>query len=53
MFIGGVLPLVYKTGRSVFRPRPMVGPAAPPGGGSVESPLFREVMPGTEAPAAG
>src|SRR5262245_42650402 len=47
LFIVGVLPLMYMTARSVFRSRPTVGPAAPPGG-TVESPLFVEVMPGSE-----
>lgn len=47
LFIGGVLPLVSMTARSVIRPRPAAEPSAPPGG-PVESPLFREVMPGSE-----
>jgi nitric oxide reductase subunit B len=41
IFIAGVLPIVYLTTRAVLRPRP--APAAEPS--SLESPLFREVLP--------
>src|SRR6516164_2308066 len=46
LFIVGVLPLVYMTARAAFQPRPAAAPAALPGE-HVESPLFREVMPGS------
>src|SRR5262249_8849318 len=49
LFIGGVLPVVYMAARAAFRPRPAVAPAAPPGD-TIDSPLFREVMPGSEPP---
>jgi nitric oxide reductase subunit B len=46
IFIAGVLPIVYLTARAVLRPRPYQLPDAL----SVESPLFREVLP--DSPAA-
>ena len=49
LFIAGVLPLVYLTARSVWRPRP--APVAEPL--SLESPLFREVLPNAPAVPAG
>jgi nitric oxide reductase subunit B len=49
LFIAGVLPIVYLTIRTAFRPRPASGPAAV-SDEHVESPLFREVMPGSEPP---
>jgi len=46
LFIAGVLPLVYLTGKAVFRPRrPQVETS--PSGDYLETPLFREVLPGT------
>ena len=37
--------------RAAFHPRPAIGPTADHGG-QVDSPLFREVMPGSESPPA-
>jgi nitric oxide reductase subunit B len=45
LFIAGVLPIVYLTAKAVWRPRPTPGTETL----SLESPLFREVLP--EAPA--
>ena len=45
LFIAGVVPVVYLTGKAVFRRRPMPEPD-PAGVESQESPLFREVVPG-------
>jgi nitric oxide reductase subunit B len=42
LFIAGVLPAVWLTGRAILRPVP----ARPTAGASLESPLFREVLPG-------
>jgi nitric oxide reductase subunit B len=48
LFIAGVVPLVYLTGRAVLRPaRPPEQSAAP--GVPLESPLFTEVTPGPTA----
>jgi nitric oxide reductase subunit B len=45
LFIAGVVPVVYLTGKAVLRRRPM--PEPEPGGVEPqESPLFREVVPG-------
>jgi nitric oxide reductase subunit B len=57
LFIAGVVPVVYLTGKAVFRRRPMPEPE-PAGAQSQESPLFREVLSGSEeggeaAPARG
>jgi nitric oxide reductase subunit B len=41
LFIAGVVPVVYLTARAVFRPRPALAATV-----SLESPLFREVLPG-------
>jgi nitric oxide reductase subunit B len=45
LFIAGVVPVVYLTGKAVLRRRPM---PAPEGAGveSQEIPLFREIVPG-------
>src|SRR5262245_2557564 len=43
LFISGVVPVVYLTGKAVFRRRPMPEPE-PAGVESQESPLFREVV---------
>jgi hypothetical protein len=45
LFIVGVVPVVYLTGKAVFRPRLM--PEPEPDALSQESPLFREVMAGS------
>jgi nitric oxide reductase subunit B len=46
LFIAGVVPVVYLTGKAVFRPRTM--PAPEPAGVEIqESPLFREVVSGS------
>jgi nitric oxide reductase subunit B len=45
LFIAGVLPIVLLTARSVWRPRPAPVTETP----SLESPLFREVLPDTTA----
>ena len=50
LFIGGVLPVLYMAARAALRPRPAVAPVAP-SGDTIESPLFREVMPGSEPPS--
>jgi nitric oxide reductase subunit B len=57
LFIAGVVPVVYLTGKSVFRRRPTPGPE-PAGAEPQRSPLFREVVSGSEeggeaAPARG
>ncbi len=49
IFIAGVVPLVYLTGRAIFRPARLPEPATALEG-PLESPLFTEVTPG---PAAG
>jgi nitric oxide reductase subunit B len=49
VFIAGVLPLVWLTARAVWRPRP--APVAETT--SLESPLFREVLPDATAVPAG
>jgi nitric oxide reductase subunit B len=46
LFIAGVVPVVYLTAKAVFRRRPMPEPEGA-GVESPESPLFREVVPGT------
>jgi nitric oxide reductase subunit B len=46
LFIAGVVPVVYLTGKAVLRRRPMPEPE-PAGVESPESPLFREVVPGS------
>ena len=48
LFIAGVVPLVYLTGRAVLRPARPAAPAAAPEA-AVESPLFTEVSPGPAA----
>jgi hypothetical protein len=45
LFIVGVVPVVYLTGKAVFRRRLMPEPE-PAGAQSQESPLFREVVSG-------
>ena len=45
LFIAGVVPVVYLTGKAVFRRRPMPGPE-PSGVEYQGSPLFREVVSG-------
>jgi nitric oxide reductase subunit B len=45
LFIAGVVPVVYLTGKAVFRPRPMPEPERA-GDESRQSPLFREVVSG-------
>jgi nitric oxide reductase subunit B len=45
LFIAGVVPVVYLTGKAVFRPRPMPEPE-PAGVESQGIPLFRDVVPG-------
>jgi nitric oxide reductase subunit B len=45
LFIAGVVPVVYLTGKAVLRPRPMPEPE-PAGVESQEIPLFREIVPG-------
>jgi nitric oxide reductase subunit B len=45
LFIAGVVPVVYLTGKGAFRRRPMPE-TEPAGAPSQESPLFREVVPG-------
>ena len=57
LFIAGVVPVVYLTGKAVFRWRPMPEPE-PAGAPSQGSPLFREVVsgngePGEAMPAGG
>jgi nitric oxide reductase subunit B len=42
LFIAGVVPLVYLTGRALLRPAGTQAPAAP--GAPLESPLFTEVF---------
>jgi nitric oxide reductase subunit B len=49
LFIAGVVPMVYLTARAAFRPRQ--APVAE--SFSLESPLFREVLPGAAAVPAG
>jgi nitric oxide reductase subunit B len=50
LFIAGVVPLVLLTARAVWRPRPAPVAETP----SLESPLFREVLPdGTPVPTGG
>lgn len=49
LFIAGVLPIVYLTAKAVWRPRPT--PVAETV--SLESPLFREVLPDASVPAGG
>src|SRR5579875_2956215 len=49
LFIAGVVPLVYLTGRAVFRPLRPAAPQATPQT-PVISPLFTEVSPGSAAP---
>jgi nitric oxide reductase subunit B len=49
VFIAGVVPMVYLTGKAVLRPRPNPATATD----SLESPLFREVLPDTAAAPAG
>jgi nitric oxide reductase subunit B len=49
LFIAGVLPIVYLTAKSVWRPRPT--PVAE--SVSLESPLFREVLPDAAPVPAG
>jgi nitric oxide reductase subunit B len=52
LFIVGVLPVVYMTARSVFRPRKM--PNEPlPTGSDFPSPLFSEVTEGPPSPTTG
>jgi nitric oxide reductase subunit B len=46
LFIAGVVPVVYLTGKAVFRRRPMPEPDSA-GGESRGIPLFREVVPGS------
>jgi nitric oxide reductase subunit B len=46
LFIAGVVPVVYLTGKAVFRRRPMPEPE-PAGLESQGSPLFREVVSGS------
>jgi nitric oxide reductase subunit B len=48
VFIAGVVPLVYLTGRAVQRPRTAAPPAAPEA--PAASPLFTEVSPGPVTP---
>jgi nitric oxide reductase subunit B len=48
VFIAGVVPIVYLTGKAVWRPRRPVADTE-----SLESPLFREVLPDAEAAPAG
>jgi nitric oxide reductase subunit B len=45
LFIVGVLPVVYLTGKSVLRPRPTPEPG-PDDNEPHESPLFREIVSG-------
>ena len=48
LFIAGVVPFVLLTARAVWRPRPVPVETA-----SLESPLFREVLPDNRAVPAG
>src|SRR5262245_48463433 len=48
LFIAGVVPVVWLTAKSVFRPRPALDAEK-----SLESPLFREVLPDAKAATAG
>ena len=50
LFIAGVLPLVYLTGRALLRPAPSAAPTDQPRRSRVASPLFTEVSPGPAAP---
>jgi nitric oxide reductase subunit B len=52
LFIAGVVPLVLLTGKALLRPRPAEAPTTP-AGEYLESPLFREVLPGTPETAGG
>jgi nitric oxide reductase subunit B len=49
LFIAGVIPIVYLTAKAVWRPRPAPVAEAL----SLESPLFREVLPDAQAVPAG
>jgi len=51
LFIAGVVPLLILTAKGVLRPRQAVAPTSPDGH-YLESPLFREVLPGQATPAA-
>jgi nitric oxide reductase subunit B len=52
LFIAGVVPLVLLTARALLRPRPSAAPTTP-AGEYLESPLFREVLPGMPETAGG
>ncbi len=49
LFIAGVVPLVYLCAKAVFKPRPMPEPTS--SGDYLDTPLFREVLPGSDESA--